>query len=58
LTWATTVRERGVVAGDDHPCRLLVNYRLTLYIPALRVRLPGILIFLASNKEEEECQNR
>ena len=35
-----------------------MNYRLTLYNPALRVRLPSILIFLASNKEEEECQNR
>jgi len=58
LPWVASVRERGVVTGDDYPCRVLVNYRLTLYIPALRVRLSSILIYLASNKEEEEYHYR
>src|SRR5215217_2577212 len=58
LPWMASVRERGVVTGDDYPCRVLVNYRLTLYIPALRVRLSSILIYLASNKEEEEYHYR
>jgi len=53
-----TVRERGVVAGDDHPCRLLVNYRFTLSIPAHRLRLPGIPLFLAPDEEANQCQDR
>jgi hypothetical protein len=58
LPWVAIVRERGVVAGDDHPCRLLVNYRFMLSIPAHRLRLPGIPIFLTPNKEAQECQDR
>jgi hypothetical protein len=53
-----TVRERGVVAGNDNPCGLLVNYRLTLSTPVPRVRLPSIPIFLAPNKQAKECQDR
>jgi hypothetical protein len=58
LPWVATVRERGVVAGNDNPCGLLVNYRLTLSTPVPRVRLPSIPIFFAPNKQAKECQDR
>jgi hypothetical protein len=53
-----TVRERSVVAGNDNPCRILMNYRFRLSIHALRRRLPGLLIFFASNNEAKEYQDR
>ena len=58
LPWVATVRERSVVAGNDNPCRILMNYRFRLSIHALRRRLPGLLIFFASNNEAKEYQDR
>jgi hypothetical protein len=34
-----------------------MNYGLTRSIPTLRVRLPGLPIFFAPSKEEQEYQN-
>jgi hypothetical protein len=45
LPWVATIGKRVVVAGNDHPCRLLMNYRYTLTIPARRMRRSGILLF-------------
>ena len=37
LPRVATLRERGVVTGDDHLCRILANYMFMLAIPARRM---------------------